>query len=297
MLEHIDFDTIDGIECQRLFHGRGHAYPGLEHVSVDYFPPLALITLYQEESAQWLDENAHGLMTSIQGCRSVKVQYRCRPRAPFEQLLGDEIEQLNAIEHGLKYHLNFSQNQNFGLFLDMRNGRQWVMENSQDRNVLNLFAYTCAFSVASIAGGGKQAVNIDIAKAALAKGRDNHRLNDHQLSKVKFEGVDIFKSWARLKKHGPYDLLIADPPSFQKGSIDVKRDYPKIIKRLPELMNPGAELMLCLNSPDLGEDFIFEMIAEHCPQCQFIGRVEPPQVFKEAQAGKGLKVLLFRYPS
>ncbi len=289
------YTTSQLLESRRLFHGRGHAYQGLEHVCIDWLPPVALITLYQEESQQWLDELAEQLQANLASCKSVQVQYRCRDKAPFQLLRGEDIQHVTALEHGLKYQLKLGHSQNYGIFLDMRNGRQWVIDNSEDKNVLNLFAYTCPFSVAAIAGGAKQVVNVDISKAPLAKGRDNHRLNKHDLSKVKFEGVDIFKSYGRLKKHGPYDLLISDPPSFQKGSVDIKRDYPKIIRRLPQLMNDGGLVMLCLNSPDLSADFILQMVSEECPNCYYLETITPPEVYKEAMPGKGLKVLIFKY--
>ena len=92
-----------------------------------------------------------------------------------------------------------------------------------------------------------------------------------------------------------YDLLICDPPSFQKGSVDIKRDYKKIISRIPQLMNKNSQLMLCLNSPDLDENFLLDTVNEHCPACTYTGQIDPPSVFKEAHAGKGLKVLLFSY--
>ncbi|WNC67971.1 class I SAM-dependent methyltransferase [Thalassotalea nanhaiensis] len=295
MIEHINFSAVDPIECQRLFHGRGHAFQGFKHVNVDWLPPVALITLYQEESDEWLQDKAQQLFENIKECTSVMVQFRCRHKGPYQLLLGEEKSHLTVVEHGLKYQLQLGNAQNNGLFLDMSNGRKWVKENSQNKTVLNLFAYTCAFSVAAIAGGASKVVNVDISKAPLAKGRDNHRANKQELGNVKFEGVDIFKSYGRLKKHGPYDLLISDPPSFQKGSVDIKRDYPKIIRRLPQLMNDQGLVMLCLNSPDLSEQFIHDMIETECPQCEFIENILPPEVFKEAMPGKGLKVLIFKY--
>ncbi len=282
-------------ECRRLFHGRGHAYPGLEHVCVDWFAPVILITLYKEEPLDALEQLADRLRQEIPACKSVQVQYRCRDKAPYQLLWGEEVNELQAVEHQLTYQLQLGRAQNSGLFFDMRNGRKWVKENSHNKNVLNLFAYTCGFSIAAIEGGAKQVVNIDISKSPLAKGRDNHRLNNHNLQKVKFEGVDIFKSYNRLKKHGPYDLLISDPPSFQKGSVDVKRDYPKIIRRLGQLMNDQGLVMLCLNSPDLDEQFIHDMVQTECPDCEYITSVKPPEVYKEAMPGKGLKVLIFKY--
>lgn len=298
MIEYIDFNSQqhNGFEqSRRLFHGRGYAYPGFEHVSVDWIPPVAVITLYKEETHDWLQPVAQRLIDKLPDCRSVQVQYRCRPKAPFELLLGDEINTLVADVGGLKFNVQLGHSQNIGLFLDMANGWQWVRDHAADKRVLNLFSYTCAFSVAAISGGGSHVVNIDMSKAALSNGRENHRLNQQDTRKVTFHSVDIFKSFSRIKKHGPYDILICDPPSFQKGSVDISRDYKKIVRRIPELMRPGGQLMLCLNSPDLTDGFLFQMVEEECPECQFVEFIPPPEIFVEAMAGKGLKVLVFRY--
>lgn len=293
MIEHIT--TTDFTDCQRLFHGRGHAYPNLSHVNVDWFSPVILITLYQEVDADWLLNQAHQLMKLIPECSSVQVQYRSRQFAPTEVLLGETIEHTVVKELGLSYNINFGKAQNCGLFLDMHNGRQWIMDHAKDKNILNLFAYTCPFSLAAIAGGAKQVVNIDISKSSLTKGRENHRLNQHPMEQVKFEGVDIFKSNSRIKKHGPYDLIISDPPTLQFGSVDIERDYKKIVRKIPQWLKPGGEVILCLNTPDLTEQFLLDLVAEYCPDCYYKEAVLPPKVFKEAYKGKGLKVLIFCY--
>jgi len=296
MIEHIN--AIDFTDCQRLFHGRGHAYDNLSHVNVDWLSPVILITLYQAVDEDWLLTQAQALQKLISECRSVQVQHRYEKFAPTKVLLGDAIDQTIVTENGLSYHIEFGKAQNSGLFLDMAIGRSWIYQNSKEKNVLNLFAYTCAFSVAAIAGGASKVVNIDLSKSSLSKGRENHQLN--KLSKkegkqVVFEGVDIFKSNSRIKKYGKYDLLVCDPPSFQKGSVNIERDYAKIIRKFPQWMNQGAKLLLCLNSPDLDEQFLKDEVVRECPDCVFEQRIANPKVFKEAHTGKGLKVLVFSY--
>jgi len=295
----IEFITsTDFTDAQRLFHGRGHAYPNLSHVNVDWLSPVILITLYQAVDSEWLVLQANLLKAMIKECRSVQVQHRYEKFAPTELLLGEEVKATVVSEHGLNYHIEFGKAQNSGLFLDMSNGRKWLRQRAEGKNVLNLFAYTCAFSLNAIAGGASKAVNIDISKASLSKGRENHQLNQlakKQGKQVVFEGVDIFKSNSRIKKYGPYDILVCDPPSFQKGSVNIQRDYAKIIRRIPLWMNPGATLMLCLNSPDLDENFLKEEVTRECPDCHFEQRLDNPEVFKEAHEGKGLKVLIYTY--
>jgi len=296
MIKHIDFtrQQFEGIEqCRRLFHGRGGAYEGQEHIVIDWLPPVALITLYKEESTAWVLSLAQALQKNLPECRSVQVQYRCRPRAPIEVALGEEINELIVDECGLEFHIQLGRSQNIGLFLDMRNGRQWVRQAVAGKNVLNLFAYTCSFSVAALAGGAWQVVNVDLSKASLSRGRENHRLNSQDTSKVVFQGGDIFKSFSRIRKQAPYDLLICDPPAFQKGSVDVERDYKKILRRVPELMIAGGQLMLCLNSHRLDEQFLHALVAEYCLGFSFVEVVKPPEVFVDAVEGSGLKVLVF----
>ena len=289
-----DFYSAQNLqECLRLFHGRGHAYPGLEHVNVDWLDPVVLITVYKEESLESLQELARNLEQRIPDCRSVQVQYRCRKGAPVEVLSGEAITDTIVSEHGLKYHIQLGRAQNTGLFLDMRNGRDWVRRHAQGKRVLNLFAYTCAFSVAALDGGASFVVNFDNNKSVLKKGRENHQLNQLDPRSANFEHVDIFKSFGRLRKQGPYDLLICDPPSFQHGSVDIRRDYVRIIRKLPEFMLPQSQLMLCLNSPDLSEDFLIQMVADTCPAYHYLESIPTPEVFREAMPGKGLKVLIF----
>lgn len=296
MIEHISATNFT--DCQRLFHGRGHAYENLSHVNVDWLSPVILITLYQAVDEDWLLAQAKALQMLSSDCRSVQVQRRYEKFSPTQVLLGEAVDRTVVTENDLSYHIELGKAQNSGLFLDMSDGRTWVKEHAQDKNVLNLFAYTCAFSVAASAGGASKVVNIDLSKSSLSKGRENHQLN--QLAKkdgkkIIFEGLDIFKSNSRIKKYGKYDLLICDPPSFQKGSVDIERDYAKIIRRIPQWMNAGAKLMLCLNSPDLDEQFLREEVARECPDCVFEQQLANPEVFKEAHKGKGLKVLIFAY--
>ncbi len=285
-------ESIDDTHAQRLFHGRGHAYEGLNHVTVDWLPPVALITLFAPEEQADLESLAQVLMTKLPACRSVQLQHRYEKSGPVDVILGREISELEITEGHLKYHIRLGQARNTGLFLDMRTGRDWVRQHSQDKRVLNLFAYTCGFSVAAVAGGAQSVLNVDMSSTALAVGRDNHRLNEQPLEKVGFEKLDIFKSFGRLKKRGPYDLLICDPPTFQKGSVDIVRDYAKILRRLDQLMALGATLMLCLNAPDLSREFLIDQVAEWAPQYRLQGEIKPPAVFVDAER-KGLKVLIF----
>lgn len=289
-------------DLQRIFHGRGRLYPGLEQLTVDWLGQHLVVSLFKPVDASFMQDLKHGLVAlsdspiwQLSQGKSIGLAHRYEHGAPYEVLVGEYQSQVIGEEAGLSYELRLGVAQNAGLFLDMANGRQWVRQHSKDKRVLNLFAYTCGFSVAAIAGGAAHVVNVDMAKSALARGRDNHRLNEHDLRKVTFMGHDILKSWGKITKAGGYDLIVIDPPSFQKGSFALTKDYHKILRRLPSLMNPQAKVLACVNSPAVSQDFLIQAMQEQVPELTFSHRLDNPEVFADIDIQASLKALVFEY--
>ncbi|UVE16421.1 class I SAM-dependent methyltransferase [Pseudomonas sp. LS44] len=288
-------------EARRLFHGRGRRWPGLEHVTVDWLQGVLLVSLFRQPEddelaalTDMLKQLGESPAWQHSAARALLLQHRYRLDSGVDVLAGEALDEWLVSENGLRFKLDLGKKQNNGLFLDMRYGRQWVQAQAHGKRVLNLFAYTCGFSVAAIAGGAELVVNLDMAKAALSRGRDNHRLNGHDLSRVSFLGHELFKSWGKLKKCGPYELIIIDPPSFQKGSFALTKDYQKILRRLPELLTVDGMVLACVNDPAIGPDFLIEEMAREAPSLRFEQRLDNPPEFADIDADSGLKALVFR---
>lgn len=288
------------VESRRLLHGRGRRWPGLEQVTVDWLEGLLLVQLFREPPAEWLDDLRAMLvsLTRLQGWaasagQGILLQHRYLADSHTEYLWGEPVEQWTITENGLRYRLDPGLRQNSGLFLDMRHGRRWVREQARGKRVLNLFAYTCGFSVAALAGGAQHVVNLDMARAALSRGRENHRLNGHDLARVSFLGHELFKSWGKVRKTGPYDLVIIDPPSFQKGSFVLGKDYPRVLRRLPELLSEHGQVLSCVNDPEVGPSFLIETMAAEAPELVFCERLENPAEFADIDPEGGLKAMVF----
>ncbi len=286
------------LDSCRLFHGRGRCFPGLEFVCLDWFEPLLLVTLYNEPPPGWLDALSVNLgphlMPEIQ---CLLVQHRYRHGAPGECLFGQVPDRVEAIRRGLRFELAPGQQQNSGYFLDMEPGRRWLEAQAPGRRILNLFAYTCAFSVVALAAAAGHVVNVDMSRRALAWGGRNHRLNNLNPARSDFLAEDILKSWGRIKRRGPYDLVIVDPPSYQPGSFVAHKDYAKLIRRIPELMPAGGLILACLNAPELDTDFLHQQFSQSCPTCVFVERLTPSEDFPDIDSERQLKLLVFRYPS
>ncbi|QSX28785.1 class I SAM-dependent methyltransferase [Shewanella cyperi] len=296
-LQQVEFPADSG----RMFHGRGGLYPGVEHLCLDWYEPVLLLTSFSElgETELALYQRAISefwLRHGRPGEPNLVYQLRAGVDSQTLILSGAVPEPHIITEQGLKFQVHLLRGQNHGLFLDMRAGRQWVREQAAGKNVLNLFAYTCGFSVAALAGGADNVVNMDMAKGALAIGKQNHLLNGFAAG-ARFLGHDIFKSWGKLSKLGPYDLIIADPPSNQKGSFIATKDYVRLLRRLPELLTPGGDLLLCLNAPELGCDFLAAQVQEAAPQLEFIERLANPAIYADMDEQKSLKVLRYSLPA
>lgn len=308
-IDRMDLSADDGV--RRIFHGRGGLYPGYEHLTLDWYPPVLLLTSFQNITDDELNNWKDAIERRWRECFSVEkddpmnqdathtgvnLVYQSRTHTPTAtSLLSGTVPSQHIVqENGDKYLVHLLHGQNHGLFLDMANGRSWVRNNAKSKRVLNLFSYTCAFSIAALNGGADEVVNCDMAKGAIRVGQRNHELNG--LQSARFLSHNVLKSWGKLKKLGPYDIVVVDPPSYQKGSFEAKKDYDKIIRRLPTLLRPGGRAMLCLNAPELDTHFLRSLVETNAPELHFVERLKNPDAFPALDQERALKVLMYELP-
>ena len=282
-------------EYTRLFHGRGHFYDAYKFLTVDSVDQVLYAAFFApDDEEEAIVSMLQTFYKTQEKWQALVVQRRYQKGSPTEVLAGELPIESFAFENGLKYKLNFHSNQNIGFFPDMGIGRSFVRDNAKGKNVLNLFSSTCPFSVAAIAGGAHAVVNVDMAKGALSTGRDNHRFNDLDIRGCRFMPYNILKSWSRIKKAGPYDLIIIDPPSFQRGSFAATSDYVKIIKRLDQLATENCTVLSALNAPELNTDFIKDLFKENAPDFVYVKRLENMESFPSSDDERSLKNLIFQ---
>lgn len=284
-------------EARRLYHGRGKEYDTGYPVTVDYYPPgLLFLTSFAQHDPSLLSEflgyfkNQNWLKIE-----TIVWQSRVQGRPVLEVLEGTLPESYFVYEDGAKYALNIGQNQNIGFFLDMRLGRTWVKENAKDKKVLNLFSYTASFSIQALRGGALEVVNLDMSKPALATASYNHALNEIDSRKAKFLAYDLLKSFGKLKKYAPYDLIIVDPP-FDQSSFSLVQDLGKVLRRLPEFMGETGLVLVAINSPHHDWNDARELITKFLSEDFYlIGTLGAPCEFVETELGRGLKIFLFEF--
>jgi 23S rRNA (cytosine1962-C5)-methyltransferase len=289
------------IDAERIFHGRGGLYPGCEHWVLDAFPPVLVLTSFKPVTKEELETVQTALTerwAHIAPNAPLNWVFQSRHDGePDTRLMTGHVPEPHVVtEQGTRFRVHVLKGQNHGLFLDMAEGRQWVREKAKvnpSLKILNLFAYTCAFSVVALQAGAQQVVNVDMSQGAMTIGQQNHQINGltHGAS---FLVHDIFKTWGKISRSGPYDLIIVDPPSFQKGSFIATKDYAKLMRRLPDLLMPGGNALLCLNAPELGAAFLQDQMKELASELDFVQRLPNPTAFGDVSIDRSLKVLIYK---
>lgn len=199
------------------------------------------------------------------GVRAVYLKQFVRDRGGVSDEIGAQMrspqpffgeplpEEIVGLEHGRRFALRPYDGFSVGLFLDQRENRARTVEAAAEKDVLNLFAYTCSFSVAAALGGAASTTSVDISPRALDWGRRNFALNEIAIGKHLFFKSDAADFLKRAKRQGRlFDLIILDPPSHAHGrrgsrSFSIQRDFAGMLARAVAVLRPRGHLLLCSN--------------------------------------------------
>jgi 23S rRNA (cytosine1962-C5)-methyltransferase len=288
--------SASGGDTCRLFHGRGSSAAGWEQVSIDYCHPLILVTVSAELADTVLRALLNGLesLGAAHGAAIVALQSHHFEDSSLQVLRGALPRNLIATERGLEYTVVPGPRQDLDLFLERVAARRWLAAVADGKRVLNLFASTCAFSVVARSSGASRVVNLDMSAAALRQGQQDHQRNGITTG-VSYLSPNLFKSWARLRRAGPFDIIMVDPPRQPAAGFLADRDYARIVAKLGGLCAPGAEVVLCLSSPDLEPGFLLDLVAQHAPALIFQERLSPPPAFESRDETQQLEAVRFGY--
>ena len=284
-------------EPKRIFHGRGQLFPEYSHVCMDWYPPVVFVSAYDPienrvEVLSWLRG-----VDKLSQIKTVMLQKRYERNSAAEILYGESKTRVFVEENGLKFEILLGKQQNTGLFLDMQPLRVWLRENSKDKKVLNLFSYTCSLSVAALAGGARSVVNVDLSKTSMRWGERNHDLNGQDKDTITSLPFNVFTSWGRIKQEGRYDLVIIDPPTYQRNSFSAERDYGAVLKKMRSLCSDEATIIAALNSPFLDEQFLLDKFERHVPKAKFVELMAAAPEFLDRFPERALKIFRFEFSS
>ncbi len=273
--------VIDPAETSawRLIHGAADGWPGCH---VDRLGDYLLAQAGSPLSDQQLRAlEAHG----ARGVYYKEISRQVRQLAPADACprhIGGEAApaRFTVTEHGVRFELGFTDGYSVGLFLDQRDNRRRLLAGhvaagfelpaptlvTARPEVLNVFAYTCGFSVCAALAGAR-VTSLDLSKKYLDWGRRNFELNGIDPAQHDFIFGDAFDWLGRLARKGRrFDSVILDPPTFsqskQRGRFRVEDDYGRLVSAALPLLNPGGVLLACANTVRLApETFVADVRA------------------------------------
>lgn len=251
-------------DSYRLLSGQFEGVPGL--VAERYGPVILLET--QQGKYQGGDDLLHHVgrwYLRHLGVASIYVRTAPKDRSQRgdetdtsvisrKPLLGEPCgEELIIHENGLRFMVRPLDGWNVGLFLDQRENRRRVYELAAGRQVLNLFAYTCGFSVAAAAGGAAGVTSVDLKRTRLEQGKENFRLNGLPLDKHRFICSECHAYIERARRQQrTFDLIILDPPTFARSkkprrTFAVEKDLGALIADALTVLDPGGLMLISTN--------------------------------------------------
>ncbi|MBQ9226403.1 MAG: class I SAM-dependent rRNA methyltransferase [Fibrobacter sp.] len=252
-------------DAYRIVNGAADGFPGLtldrfgDRLQVQFFGPEMLPRRREFVDAVAAMFNPACIVVKERLSRSGKSL----ENAPMEVAFGTRDAAVGTVrEGGARFHVDLLDTVNPGLFLDMRHVRLEVEERFRaminNARFLNLFSYTCSFSVHARLGGATVATNADISGKILDKGRENYALNGLDLRPGEFFRGNALEyvRWA-AKKGLKFDGIVLDPPSFArfKGfNFNVREHLMPLVSECAALLNVGAFIMVSSNYSEFALD-------------------------------------------
>ncbi len=244
-------------QCFRWVHSKNSVKdPGL---TVDQLGKKLILSCYEEKWSEADRKTFSSYAEFLKKSMVVRMMHN-RGKDPLNKsqfLIDSQNPEGNpelvwiAKENKIKYEMRSDSGQSFGLFLDQRLQRNWVLNHSKDRTVLNLFSYTCGFSVAAALGGARQVTSIDTSKNVLNWGRRNFQVNDLLEGEHKFLCRDSLTFLDQCVNKGQkYDLIICDPPSFSrgdKGVFKIESSLEPLIENCLRSLSENGDLLFSTN--------------------------------------------------
>lgn len=244
-------------DCFRIYDRDVKGYP----VAIDFYGGRFCVQYFsksgeQVEAPENLFEEVNQTLIAIFGVTSAEIFWRTRKkRAKSEQY--EKVDQQKQFfivhEYGVKFKVNLQDYLDTGLFLDHRETRHYIASMASGKRVLNLFAYTCSFSVQAAMSGASFTKSVDLSNTYTSWGRENFLLNSLPLRNHEIVRADCLKFLDDEIHNGiHYDLIIIDPPTISRSKkmdqmFDIQIDYISLVTKALRLLAEGGVLFFSTN--------------------------------------------------
>src|SRR5699024_9241728 len=239
----------------RLVNGAGDQLGGM---TIDKYGDFAVISWYNPSLHYLQKEIIAAFQAIFPEIKGIYEKLRFQTELPVSHFISGTLAPapLYIKENNIFYAVYLDEGLMTGIFLDQREVRHYLAQGlAQNKNVLNMFSYTGAFSVAAAVGGAKSTTSVDLANRSREKTKEQFEINQLDLSQQKIHVMDTFAYFDYAKKKNlSFDLIILDPPSFarnKKKVFRVAKNYGELIEESVAILNPEGVISACTNAANL----------------------------------------------
>lgn len=187
-----------------------------------------------------------------------------RPKDSFSRLVGDRTppEVLKVFEGDAQLEIHLDDGVQTGLFLDHRETRARARTYARGVEVLNLFAYTCAFSVHAALAGASKVTSVDVSQRALSWGRRNMAHSGLNPNLHRWFSDDVLSHLKRPRRS--YGLVVCDPPVFGHGRrpFSLERDLQALMSGCIEQLSNEGVLIFSTHHTALNKRVLIEAASQ-----------------------------------
>jgi 23S rRNA (cytosine1962-C5)-methyltransferase len=156
--------------------------------------------------------------------------------------------------NNLTFNLRFTSFKHVGLFPEHASQWEWIREKAatlKEPNVLNLFGYTGAATLAAAEAGAK-VTHVDASKQSVEWASDNARATGLAEDRVRWIVDDAAAFVKREAKRGvKYEGIVLDPPAFGRGAKGqvwhIEEDLVPLLTSLKEILSDKSGSFVVLS--------------------------------------------------
>ncbi len=245
----------EGLDCYRIYDADLPEY----NVAIDIYQDSLVIQEYaapkdvpEEKAKRRLTDIIRAAIQVLDmDANKVVLKVREKQKGPSQyQKLAQQSDTMVVHEYGVKLQVNLYDYLDTGLFLDHKLTRRRLGEMANNKDFLNLFAYTGSATVHAACGGARSTTTVDMSKTYLNWAKENMELNGQVGRQHRFEQADCLQ-WLETAR-GDYDLIFIDPPTFSNSkrmakSFDVQRDHIELFTNLKRILRAGGTIVFSNN--------------------------------------------------